>query len=167
MPNPSSKSGRAIVDESTPPVKAAAEVQQLAARRRPLLIMVYGKHCFHCHEFKPTWDQTADLIENRTALRTLTMEASALNNDYATSSLMDDLSREVHGVPYVALRHDDGTLEPYNGERSVQSIVTFVSDALRERSKSSVPKAQQNPKSSKKPKTKSRKSGKSGKSGKK
>jgi hypothetical protein len=153
-----SKPSRAIVDESTPSSKAETEVQQLAARRSPLLIMVYGKHCFHCHEFKPTWDQTADLIENRTALRTLTMEASAMNNDYDTSSrsssLMDDLSREVRGVPYVALRHGDGTLEPYNGERSVQSIVTFVSDALRERSRSNAPKAA---------KTKSLKKKKSGK----
>ncbi len=131
---------RTIIDENTLPMDANDKVTHLTTQRKPILIMVYGKHCFHCHEFKPTWDQAADLLESRTALRTLTMEASALSNtsssgnvNTAATQLMDDLYRDVHGVPYVALRHGDGSMDKFNGERSMASILLFVNDSLHTR----------------------------------
>ena len=137
--HPSQQQQRTIVDENARPDEVNSKIKALTVQSTPILILVYGRHCFHCHEFQGTWNDIADAVESRTALKTLTMEASALNYNNgksdAAGGLVNALAQQVHGVPYIAVRHVDGSIDNFHGERSMGSILKFVEASLKSKSK--------------------------------
>jgi hypothetical protein len=111
---------------------------------QPMLLRVHSTGCFFCNEFVKTWDNIKGMIEARPCyLPTISIETKHLDRSTLSDitpaksagqtkakRLLENLAAQVHGVPFIALLHADGTIEKFNGQRNESTVLDFIVNRL-------------------------------------
>jgi hypothetical protein len=136
--------------------------QNLALLRRNMgkqniVVLVHANWCYHCQMFKPAWDQFCAANASTPGLLLVELEnsvmASLAQHDQSTYMF---LARDIEGFPTVYM-YRTGAQErvPFNKERSVTGLSSFVKEnAAKVPAKSAKPAAAKPAATAKKPATK-------------
>lgn len=130
------KVGTALVDKSN-------------SKLTPVLLLVYGEHCGHCHAFENDWKRVSTELSVKTGLNCMALEAGNLSSSGKSTpisvpdgasmkekvakhsnNLVDHLSNNVFSVPYIAIWTPDGSSTKLSTERTPENIVQFVHTSL-------------------------------------
>jgi hypothetical protein len=117
-----------IVRGSDPGRTASHLDTALHPSRAPcVLFLVYSKDCGFCRMMQPAWETAVQ--QARYQVPVLEMESEALATLPAGSSRLIDRVRgssDFSGVPFVGILNNGSDVIPYQGDRSVPSLLRFV-----------------------------------------
>lgn len=83
-------------------------------------VKFYAPWCGHCKRLAPTWDQLADKFADDATIKIGKVDCTAPESKELCTS------QEVSGFPTIYIYRNGKRLEEYDGNRSLESLVSFV-----------------------------------------
>lgn len=99
----------------------------IAARGKPVFVMIQGSYCGACTNAKPTFQQLAD--EGAITCMTVQVDGER-QSEKDINVILDNIYPNLTGIPGFILYVDSSTRVPYTGGRSVEEMKQFVQQVI-------------------------------------
>lgn len=99
--------------------KRPEEVKELLAADKPILMLYRMQMCPHCIALQPTWNDVKKRLARDNGLVIAEVE-------YQYMGLLPSNLRNIRGFPTIHVIEKGKVTDEYNGDRSLDSIVSFA-----------------------------------------
>jgi len=86
------------------------------------LLFFYSDSCGYCQEFKPEWEKIQAALQGHPIVDVVAIDGAS-NREMVTNY-------NVAGFPTLMIQGPDGSIIPYNGQRTQTAVITFVQEVV-------------------------------------